>query len=209
MTRLTRALSLERIRTAMPDRELLYWSLSWCIAVFWMAYWVENPFFAFLLALPTLAVGAGLLFFGLWRGWELRHSRIRALSTALLFPLLALGWPLIFSAAAHVHFLQDRRIYEEIIKLEQRGYFGRNAGPGSEYGGVEFAVDRSSGVKRFAFTTNSGVMDNWAAVIYDPSDEVRLAQGLNAAPPHIRMLFGGDLVACRSLTDHYYSCSFT
>lgn len=200
---------LQWIRAALPDRSLLYWSLSWCIAVFLMAYWVKNPFFLVFLAIPILAVGTALFAIGLWRGWLLRHSPVPALSTALLFPLVIWIWPFIPYAAAQVHFLQDRRIYEEIIKLEKRGDFRRGLVVRHEHRGVEFAIDGTGRVKRFAFTTNPGIVDNWTAVIYDPSDEVRLAQGMYTTPPRVRELFGGDIVTCRNLANHYYNCSFT
>ncbi|HEV2080651.1 MAG TPA: hypothetical protein VGR19_12275 [Allosphingosinicella sp.] len=193
----------------LPDRSLLLWVLGWCLSVFALAYGVENPFFALLLLLPIAAVGIGLLIFGLWRGWELRHSPVAALATALLFPAAFWSWPLIAHAAQWAHFAQDRPVYDQIRRMAAAGAFESEDLRPLQHQGVVFDIEGSAGVKRFAFTTNAGVVDNWAAVIYDPSDQVRLARGMGSAPPHVEKLFGGDLVACRWLANHYYSCSFT
>lgn len=62
---------------------------------------------------------------------------------------------------------------------------------------------------KVAFVTRPGVTDNWAGIVYDPSDIVRLAKGHDGTHPGVQELFGGDLVACWRLVRHYYMCSFT
>ena len=82
-----------------------------------------------------------------------------------------------------------------------------------EHDGVTYSVDVGPPV-RVAFNPN-GFLDNWSAIVYDPSGEMQLADGFDAktgkfvAPDRITKLFGGDLVRCRSLWGDYYACSFT
>ena len=78
--------------------------------------------------------------------------------------------------------------------------------------GIRYIVDRGPPV-RVAFNPE-GLLDNWSGIIFDPTGEVMLADGFDqdgnfSAPDHVTKLFGGDLVGCRHLWRHYYSCSFT
>lgn len=61
----------------------------------------------------------------------------------------------------------------------------------------------------------SGMGDNWAGVVWDPTDIVATATGWDGAAgrytasPIAKKLFGGDLVWCSQLSGHYYRCGFT
>ena len=82
--------------------------------------------------------------------------------------------------------------------------------------GIRFLVDSGPPV-RVAFPQTDGILDNWEGVIYDPSGAVLSAGEWGSAggtpafsaPPEVRRLFGGDLVACEPLRDRYYRCWFT
>ena len=67
---------------------------------------------------------------------------------------------------------------------------------------------------RVAFMTNAGFLDNWRGIVFDPTGEVRLAHGWDAAgnfyaPTEVTELFGGDVDECDHLVAAYYYCSFT
>ena len=81
---------------------------------------------------------------------------------------------------------------------------------------IRFLVDSGPPV-RVAFPQTDGILDNWEGVIYDPSGAVLSAGQWGSAggtpafsaPPEVRRLFGGDLVACELVRDRYYRCWFT
>lgn len=78
--------------------------------------------------------------------------------------------------------------------------------------GIAYAIDRGPPV-RVAFHAD-GILDNWSAVVFDPTGEMLKADGWDArgkfrAPDRITRLFGGDLVACHRLWGDYLKCSFT
>jgi hypothetical protein len=83
-------------------------------------------------------------------------------------------------------------------------------------GDIRFLVDSGPPV-RVAFPQPGGILDNWEGVIYDPSGAVVSAGEFGSAgstsafsaPPEVRRLFGGDLVACEPVRDRYYRCWFT
>lgn len=55
-----------------------------------------------------------------------------------------------------------------------------------------------------ALQIGNGLLDNWAAVVYDPSDSI-----LSIAPAAREHLFGGRLVNCSRLFAGWYYCNFT
>lgn len=78
---------------------------------------------------------------------------------------------------------------------------------------IPYSVDRSGPV-RVVFVTNPGFLDNWSGIVFDPTRRVELANGWDSsgkflAPADVTKLFGGDLVSCRRLIDHFYHCGFT
>jgi hypothetical protein len=72
-----------------------------------------------------------------------------------------------------------------------------------------FSVDRGPPV-RVAFDP-VGLLDNWSGIVFDSSDQVHGIGSMTAdlaTSLHLGDLFGGDLVRCRHLKDHYYLCDF-
>lgn len=100
--------------------------------------------------------------------------------------------------------------YREIINLVR---ISRKAEGYAEYEGVTYSVDLGPPV-RVAFNPE-GFLDNWSAIVFDPSGDVLLARGFDSktgkfyAPDRVTELFNGDLLECRRLWGDYYSCSFT
>lgn len=67
---------------------------------------------------------------------------------------------------------------------------------------------------RVAWRLPGGIIDNWEAIVYDPTGGVRSARGFTSegrftAPVDVVKLFGGDLVRCEPVTGPYYRCWFT
>jgi len=114
------------------------------------------------------------------------------------------------AAIFRYRFTANRAAYDRIVAEAER------AGAGSSYGeraGILFEVDGGPPV-RVAFPQPGGLLDNWEGVIYDPTGEVlkaswRSSPGEVSAPPGVRELFGGDLVACHHVEGNYYRCWFT
>jgi hypothetical protein len=82
-------------------------------------------------------------------------------------------------------------------------------------GGVDFVVDAGP-PRRVAFPQPGGIIDNWEGVIHDPSrgldGAVPPAGGVRGGfspPPELVRVFGGSLLACRPVRDHFYRCWFT
>jgi len=78
--------------------------------------------------------------------------------------------------------------------------------------GNQFRVENKGDLK-VAFS-RGGFLNNWSAIIYDPTHEVSKADGFDeegglTAPDHVKSIFGGDLVSCSNIWGHYYGCSFT
>jgi hypothetical protein len=93
-----------------------------------------------------------------------------------------------------------RRVLEEPERDWEREFLGK------------VKVDRTGGVTRVAFS-RGGILDNWSAVVYDPSREL---DKVNRSAPfwaHGRLpvtdLFGGDLLVANHLSGPWYSCGFT
>ena len=170
---------------------------------------VQFMFWLFI-ALPAMAVWTLALFaVGLIEGWQLRSRPFAALATAALMPLAAYFlWQPLGRSALLVHFALNRPSYDRVVSGLQRGAISRRqAGPDRH--DPEFHVDDGPPL-RVTFPTASGMPDNWAAVVYDPTGSVRQARGFGkATPDRVRYLFGGDLVACWHLSGSYYMCGFS
>jgi len=104
---------------------------------------------------------------------------------------------------------QDRYalIIAKARKAHQAEWYAEDAA------GVTYSVDMGPPV-RVAFEP-AGMLDNWSAIIYDPTGEMLLADGFDPetgkfrAPDSITKVFGGDLVSCKRLWGDYLTCSFT
>ena len=141
-------------------------------------------------------------------------------------PLLAIGWPALWLVegarairvapsgstviAAGARVAVNHSSYQAIIAE------ARESGDEQWYAeahGIIYNVDAGPPV-RVAFHPG-GMLDNWSAIVFDPTGDVMLADGFDsktgefAAPDRVTKLFYGDLVSCRPLWNDYYSCGFT
>lgn len=143
---------------------------------------------------------------------KLRWGNIAA-SPAMLFVMIGLALPIVWSGkyfGSFTRLMVNMSHYESIIAKartsEEVLWFEKDDG-------VTYSVDRGPPL-RIAFNPE-GILDNWSGIIYDPTGEVMLADGIDpqsgkfVAPDRITKLFNGDLVKCRKLWGHYYWCSFT
>jgi ABC-type transport system involved in multi-copper enzyme maturation permease subunit len=100
-------------------------------------------------------------------------------------------------------------IYEEIVAKAQSD---KETMANGNYHGIYYEVEVNPNV-RVAFPLG-GILDNWEAIIYDPSGEVLQAKGFTnggkfTAPDKIKKIFGGDLVSCKAIYGNFYRCRFT
>jgi hypothetical protein len=182
--------------------------------VLWDRLWILTlGLWALYILLGVLLLAASL--------WRLRRNRSRqGVLTALAVPVLAvILWFAIPPTASAGDDIQFARRFS---RLESR-YLAIINGPTSEAqavergtsGGVDFVLDFGPPL-RVAFPQRGGITDNWEAVVHDPSGRVREAVGWKngvagefTASPEVRSLFGGDLLACRHVVEHFYRCWFT
>lgn len=179
-------------------------------------------FFLFVIGIPlaflVLVAGAVACFVhGVRSAKETPELRERVaivlLSPALLAATVLLALPLLWFGNHVGDFARltiNRDHYEAII-AEAR--IARKEAWFEEHDGVTYSVVLGPPV-RVAFNP-AGMLDNWSGIIFDPTGDVMLADGLDPktgkfiAPERVTKLFGGDLVGCRHLWGDYYSCSFT
>lgn len=186
--------------------------------------WTEGPsFFLAFFGLPVVAITflVGTLVWtarGLHLAGEADSAKERV-AVALAAPIFA-GLLLSFAlpslragnlAGTWTRLIGNRGTYDEIVRKARSQDEWQNE-TYQEFCGVKFVVDHGPPV-RVAFNP-TGILDNWAAIIFDPSGDVMKAEGFDrngrfAAPDHVTNLFGGDLVGCRRLAWNYYSCTFT
>jgi hypothetical protein len=103
--------------------------------------------------------------------------------------------------------------YSLIVDEVERGAITRDANAfyRSRHG-ITFALDSRPPV-RVAFPAETGVLDDWDAIVYDPTGAVSQAKGFTqsgefTAPDSVKTLFGGNVVACSPMITHYYRCTF-
>lgn len=183
------------------------------------------PFFLSLLMLVGIA---GLYLIGIavtvrssmaaWQTRPLGNSPMRRVGATLIPSLLlALAISAFFplgQAGGRVGHIAQIAIYherfEEIIAKEK---VAPSADGRGEFKGVSYWTDPGPPV-RVAFFPE-GLLDNWTALIYDPTGEMMQADGFDPitgkfrAPDRVTRLFGGDLVWCRPVWGDYYECGFT
>jgi hypothetical protein len=136
-----------------------------------------------------------------------KRSWVAAASIPALLALLVVMDPLIGIAVQYAEFAVMLPTYSRIVEVVEKGSKLTDE--------IEYSVDRGPPV-RVAFA-KGGIIDNWMGVVYDPSDAVAQAKGWDfstgkqtfTAPPGVKELFGGDMVACSHLYGHYYLCGFT
>jgi hypothetical protein len=225
--------NLSAIKIAFAFRQ---WELAYRLAAFWLIglfatllllswlFWSAG-FFGAVAALPAVII-LGLFWLTLavvalraaWRCRALPHQALAlalmpllliAAAYTLTSPALSLG----AEALTWSRFETHRGVYEEIAADARLGRFPSKPGELQTARGVTFTVDEGA-PKRVAFPMPDSLLDNWSAIVHDPTGKVRAARGFTrdggfTAPPEIRALFGGDLVACRPMSGDFYLCGFT
>ncbi len=146
-------------------------------------------------------------------------SRRAALVTAALVSVVLAGspflWPIVrdlgWRSQVRATLAWNRDRYEAIaagVGKEERK--GKESGITSD--GVRYVIDAGSPL-RIAFPIGEGILDDWTAIVRDPSGELARLQGADASLSKrdvpLRMLFGGDIVRVRDLDGGYFYCVFT
>ncbi|SMC83956.1 hypothetical protein SAMN06272759_108152 [Novosphingobium sp. B1] len=186
-------------------------------------YFPGAGFLLFLVGLPTLPI-ALVTITTIWliRGIKMARSEVdrsKAIVYVCASPVMCL---LVVLTASLLIFLGgfvgdlarlavNQRQYAAIIskaRVERRAEWYAE-----DTNGVTYSVDVGPPV-RVAFEP-AGMLDNWSAIVFDPSGKMMMANGFNSktgefqTPEPITKLFGGDLVSCRRLWGDYLTCSFT
>jgi hypothetical protein len=89
---------------------------------------------------------------------------------------------------------------------------------GGEYEkkGLRFKIEKDLPLK-VVFVFNSGIIDNWVGLVYDPSRFVERTKELKPNFSNwndkeyetVKKLFGGDMFNCNLIEESWYICSFT
>lgn len=185
------------------SRKLL---LTWALAGVLLYVVAPNlPFIAAIMVGPLVVLAApvhvvfGLFLVGLFivrHGNDWRRKGLLIVSPILAFAALiglAMASSEILSWSG---FLLDLPGYKRVIAQLERGETPPR-------GPVRYTVEGEP--LRVVFPTQEGFVDNWAGVVYDPTDQVRARK----VDPKVRKWFGGDMVGCTHLTGHFYRCGFT
>ncbi len=176
-----------------PPRSLLP-LLSWGVLVLARVTFHHDAAEAlhFLPLLPLVDLTLVLGGVGLW--W----SRGRAAAPLAVVALLLLWWPgsgwfgLQRELGTRAWLLRHQGEYEAWMQTREQG----QAPPGPRY-------ERPRGeAARVAFPVGAGLLDNWQAIVHDPSGEVVELE-------RSRDWFGGHLVVAQPLWGDWYWCVFT
>jgi hypothetical protein len=179
---------------------------------------ISNPFLAAILG-PLAVLGYGGLAILLLVAYvrtaiqeRTRKSYLAVGSIPLLTVVLVLSAPFVDTLVVYAQFATMLPRYSRIVDAVTQPPQPDAADQNQE---ARYIVDVGPPV-RVAFPKD-GIVDNWWGIVYDPTDAVAQAKGWEfdggeqrfTAPQQVKALFGGDLVSCRHLYKHYYSCSFT
>lgn len=142
-----------------------------------------------------------------------------ALATAALVSIVLAGsplwWPITrdlgWRTNVRATLAWNRSRYETIA-----AEVGKGARKGEERGttrdGIRYVVDARPTL-RIAFPIGDGILDNWTAIVRDPSGELGKLQRMNrpfeGPGDPLQMLFGGFIVYVRDLGGGYFYCAFT
>lgn len=144
-----------------------------------------------------------------------RDRRRAAVTTAVLVLAVMACSPLLWPSARELGWRSyvratlalNRGRYEAIIALSAKE--GEEATRGRrQHGGVRYVVDAGPPV-RVAFPIGEGILDNWTAIVFDPSGDLRELEGFPTPNAPSRTLFGGLIVHVRDLGGGYFYCVFT
>lgn len=200
------------------------WFGSWVLTgLFLYTFQDEIIFRLFVFAIPIylvhLLIGLGILL--VWASRPLRDHWSSFWPAVMMIGAagaLLGGSGLLAHSGAWMRFLLERPKYERIIGQAVdhtlQGW-DHDWGVEGEWSGLRYRSDFGPPV-RVSFEWYNGIGD-WAGVVWDPSDAVADAERwrgtdgrlTKAAPPRAASLFGGGLVRCRPLLDHYYRCGFS
>jgi hypothetical protein len=180
----------------------LLWDTLWILT---FAVWLGFALAGLLLFIRALSIARHA-------GWR-RQEKLLVLAPPMLLALLFLiGSPLARagdSALFGYRFSKQKVQYEDIISSVLANPTKR------PHSAIWYEVDEGPPI-RIAFPQPGGILDNWEAVIYDPTGVVASATGwMNgvagnySASPEVIGLFGGDLVGCRPIERSFYRCWFT
>ncbi|WP_165249123.1 hypothetical protein [Paludisphaera soli] len=209
-----------------PGRTLLaatgVWSIGGATSAFF-AFAYSEPF----LPLDWVARGlwtlAGVVLLGwcLWHNWtpEGRRSAVAAGGFVVLVLIVSpILWPHLAAsgnwAQVRLDFARNRSNYERIVaQLMKRPdpTSGR-----SKIDGVSYEVEPGPPL-RIAFPLPGGILDNWTAIAYDPSEEVLRMGPVGRKPSRwddpdleeVRLWFGGELRRAWRLGGGFFYCIFT
>ncbi len=151
-------------------------------------------------------------------GWSVRAALVPLLVPAVALLLWEFKRP-VASAVDRVlfaySFRQHRAAYDRIVADElARPVYDRTP-VDREVGGVRYRTEIGT-ARRIGFPQPGGFLDNWEAVIFDPTREVATARGWErgmngsyTASAEVIEIFGGALLACKHIDGNYYRCWFT
>ncbi|MCR5871381.1 MULTISPECIES: hypothetical protein [unclassified Sphingomonas] len=185
----------------------------------WLEFYLILPILVGLAGLYLAAIAVTVRWsIAAWHAKPLGVTLTRRLATILIPPSLLLTaiclFPPLGQAGGRIGLIAQITMYgqrfEEIIAKE--GATPTADGRG-EFRGVSYWIDPGPPV-RVAFFPE-GFLDNWSALIYDPTGEMMQADGFDPvtgkfrAADRVTKLFGGDLLWCRPIWGDYYECGFT
>lgn len=189
-------------------------SAAWLLLYAWSVYFeweIEDRLWlvAGLWWLAVYAVGLGLFVF--YAGRCIRNHRRAGSALALLLPITLL----ITAECGGAVKVRDLRRHW-LIKYQYEPMLAQiQTGNTRRWNREERRLCHIEGT-RVAFQQPGGILDNWTAIVYDPTGRVMEInrcktydewKGPAMAP--IRGLFGGDLWSARHLEGFWYLCSFT
>jgi hypothetical protein len=200
-----------------------------------MAWFGWAALLMFLMPLPFMWVDimVGFLFIGLYTlcllslfGWWLAIvvRQVRARQKPRLWPRLSLCIIGLIAAIClaptmlslgqgvtrYARIEYSKPNYLEIVRGVEAGHLvSDSAFTGSgEFANQRFVVEEILGKRLIGFTLPGGLLDNWSAIVYDPSGILKQTQG-SFVPDNFISLFGGTLVSCDHAYGPWWSCGFT
>lgn len=149
-------------------------------------------------------------------------NRVPALFACLMLiastSAFTVGWSSLIEAGDDLRFRRivssNRQRYEAIIRKLEINPIKDDRWHKS--GDIDYVAD-SGPPLRVAFSQPGGILDNWNAIVYDPSGLVMRASEFksdrsnwdNPSLAQVKMLFGGCLVYCKHISGNYFLCGFT
>jgi multisubunit Na+/H+ antiporter MnhB subunit len=192
----------------------------WAIALLFLCFTAHSLrlVFWFLsdLLILALAIGGMLMFISLYTYKLVKHKTIFRLflrEVLILLGVLVVGCFLFFNSYNFSVYFKLPVYYEivEGIKANKIDIVD------SAYKGVNFETDNTNGQLRVAFPDGAGLIDNWCALIWDPSGFVTESNHFESNWSNwsdenlqvVKKLFGGDLMWVKHKFGPWYLGCFT